>query len=391
MPKESLNCPTCGGGDVTEFKADTYICSHCEVPFKWTPPPAPPPTVINQTIIKHGGSEARDCEPCKGLGRLVPPRFVCKFCSKPCCKQCMYHASTTSGQSRSYNVRDWANVPDTEEKRRLLKALEAVCQDFTRIDSTTTLRAPVGCETCGKKRFGPLEKALEDLLPRCGQCHRAYPMSSNTHNSTPFECKLCGTRVCKDGNCRYFGEHGYECKSCGDEYCKDHLVAASPFIDRDGSGREGNYRPWTCHLAKHTDLYSRTVLCHSCILVKSRQKRLLDQDGHSASGRAQAVKENRVLIARGQGQDRIEWSGHGLQAEFLLGSKKYQARAHHLSKNKKLISAFKKSEKRLSSVQWGLARRLVTISVWAKESPCSCSCLFLLLLGLLGFLYYMVV
>lgn len=34
MSLESVNCRQCGSADVTEFKAGTYVCGHCEAVFK---------------------------------------------------------------------------------------------------------------------------------------------------------------------------------------------------------------------------------------------------------------------------------------------------------------------------------------------------------------------
>jgi len=38
MPVEAISCPKCGSAEVTEFKAGSYVCAHCEATFKHVPP-----------------------------------------------------------------------------------------------------------------------------------------------------------------------------------------------------------------------------------------------------------------------------------------------------------------------------------------------------------------
>lgn len=38
MPIETVNCPQCGSTEVTEFKAGSYVCTHCEGTFKHIDP-----------------------------------------------------------------------------------------------------------------------------------------------------------------------------------------------------------------------------------------------------------------------------------------------------------------------------------------------------------------
>ncbi len=65
MPVETIKCQECGSADVTEFKAGTYVCGHCEAVFK-------------HVESSQGGHVACAC------GTFAIGR--CKVCNTPVCE-----------------------------------------------------------------------------------------------------------------------------------------------------------------------------------------------------------------------------------------------------------------------------------------------------------------
>lgn len=359
MPKESLNCPTCGGGDLTEFKADTYICAYCEVPFKWTPPPEPAPVVVQQTIVAESVTvSAERCAPCKQLGVLKDPAYVCKFCQDPCCANCMYHFPSLKPQSLEVDEGRWHNVPTSDQKAKLFAELQSLVKETYRLGDQR-VATPLACKKCADSRYEAVLAPLRRLLPRCGQCHKDIPASTKgVHDSNPFDCPICGTKVCKQGRCRYFRDHGLKCYSCGMEHCQNHLVRARVF-QKGLEDRTGSFWSWTAHLGKRVSTAAWYVICHTCV-AKARYKRLLNDKKRSASGRAAAVAFNRAQQAKGKDFKPRAWIGHGLKIEFLVKRTKYQADAADIAKNDKLIEKFESSEKRLNGVGPKVARLVVS-------------------------------
>jgi len=66
MPIETIKCQECGSADVTEFKAGSYVCGHCEAIFKHVVPAA-----------AGGGCEIDGCG--------VPAVGRCSSCSRRFC------------------------------------------------------------------------------------------------------------------------------------------------------------------------------------------------------------------------------------------------------------------------------------------------------------------
>jgi hypothetical protein len=67
MPVEAINCPHCGSAEVTEFRAGSFICGHCEAVFKH--------------VQAAGASVGCEIEGCG-----VPPVGRCSWCSRAFCR-----------------------------------------------------------------------------------------------------------------------------------------------------------------------------------------------------------------------------------------------------------------------------------------------------------------
>lgn len=61
MPVETIKCQECGSADVTEFKAGTYICGHCEAVFKHIDPSR---VTVQREFCECGGAIAFQCRVC---------------------------------------------------------------------------------------------------------------------------------------------------------------------------------------------------------------------------------------------------------------------------------------------------------------------------------------
>ena len=90
MPVETIKCQECGSADVTEFKAGTYVCAHCEAVFKHVSPAA-----------AGGGCEIDDCG--------VPAVGRCSSCNRRFC-------GTHQARDEKGSYVDWCRA--CQEERR---------------------------------------------------------------------------------------------------------------------------------------------------------------------------------------------------------------------------------------------------------------------------------
>jgi len=94
MALETIKCQECGAADVTEFKAGTYVCGHCETIFKHVEP--------------SQGGLACDC------GTFAVGR--CKACGAPVCS--VHSAVVTVGRLCREHLSVWQDEQDRVEQER---------------------------------------------------------------------------------------------------------------------------------------------------------------------------------------------------------------------------------------------------------------------------------
>jgi hypothetical protein len=61
VPIETIKCQECGSADVTEFKAGSYVCGHCDAVFKHVDPSR---VTIQREFCECGGAIAFQCRMC---------------------------------------------------------------------------------------------------------------------------------------------------------------------------------------------------------------------------------------------------------------------------------------------------------------------------------------
>ena len=75
MSFEVIKCPSCGSTEVTEYKAGSYICRHCDTAFKHVDPP-PVTAAVRSEFCRCGNLVQAQCGSCRSgiCGRCISGR-----------------------------------------------------------------------------------------------------------------------------------------------------------------------------------------------------------------------------------------------------------------------------------------------------------------------------
>ena len=185
MAVESIVCPHCGSGDVTEVKLNTYFCNHCETISKYFDPSKT--TVVSSPAFCTCGNKVE---------------FQCNLCAKGLCALCDVIA-THERAEQSWKIRStesrawphWAVAPLIESKDwgynfqlpAMTAATHLPCMKVVNSVENSLGHPNHICMTCVSDAVPRLRKILEAggvcTIPACP-------------SGTSYNCDCCGYGFC---------------------------------------------------------------------------------------------------------------------------------------------------------------------------------------------------
>ncbi len=246
MAVESIVCPHCGSGDVTEVKLNTYFCNHCEAISKYFDPSKK--TVVSSPAFCTCGNKVE---------------FQCNLCAKGLCAMCdaiAFHKRVERGRAIRgvqkpanpswlplIESKDWGynfQFPATFPATYLSTAAYLPCMKVVNSVENSLGHPNHICMTCVSDAAPRLRKIFE----AGGVC--TFPACSS---STSYNCACCGYGFC--------GVHR-------GLWRKGHLAFNLTF--------HGQHNPWVGpDFALHASFYSKVDTSTMCLLCISEKCRIL--------------------------------------------------------------------------------------------------------------------
>ncbi|HJT30864.1 MAG TPA: hypothetical protein VJ783_02275 [Pirellulales bacterium] len=240
MPNLAICCPHCGSVECGEYRANAFVCQHCDATFRWTNP--------GEVTLLHKPAHC-DC------GKN--PMGACTRCEKPLCRlhYVTWQAILTvwrdflllsKAQRCGWFSQSWvADAANEVARGRDSPFLPVMPSDIAKwnLSAIGVARGREGDLLC----FDCAEAALPDVLQLVRARNatlrnrgRLCPFCEleGTHERNAFQtgyvlaghrCQECGQLVCL--------KHRIACTKCGKSFCKPHAPALSDQLCRA-------CRPW---------------------------------------------------------------------------------------------------------------------------------------------------
>jgi hypothetical protein len=248
MSNQSISCPSCGAVDCREYRADAFVCSHCDTTFRWVDP-------SRMTVRNQPASCLCGRQPCGS----------CTQCNAPICRDhkqtwgamlnrwqslkkayaadrpdLFAYVRTPGGLAHSNvaRIQGWllATGMDNEVNRRVRADLYTIggLHDEIIVMLQKHLGSAIGdpthflCPHCVESLFVTLVHPVEDCLQRwvangqiCSVCVTDFtPRTANDSMAyyslykAHGECEVCHASLC--------AAHGSYCTKCDRWWCKSH-------------------------------------------------------------------------------------------------------------------------------------------------------------------------
>jgi hypothetical protein len=201
MSLEVIKCPSCGSSEVTEYKADSYICRHCDTAFKHVDP-SPVTVTVRSDFCRCGNL----------------PHGQCGTCRSGICQRCVgSRADAGQHDDPLRSIGGWYSVVAVKSGGY---QLEVGYRSLDFFSSMTAVGISLNCR----------DKALEDGDWRPLQVDDSKLISGYIPIGKVQDYLRCS------------GVKGYVCLSCfseaGERVCAEltsSAMCANPFCGRPGS------------------------------------------------------------------------------------------------------------------------------------------------------------
>lgn len=225
MPNLAICCPHCGSSDCNEYRANAFVCRHCDTTFRWTNP--------GERTLLHKPAHC-DC----GKNSMG----VCTRCERPVCRS--HHvtwraicaawswfdftsAAPRAGWFSQSSLATWTNeiVRDPRDVSLVESPSDDVVAQILSAVGLAGREADLLCFDCAEAAVPELLKAVRSRNAKlrgcgglCGLCEHERLHEKNAFCSiyvaAAHRCQDCGQPVC--------WMHHVACKKCGHSFCKAH-------------------------------------------------------------------------------------------------------------------------------------------------------------------------
>lgn len=230
MPNLAICCPHCGSPDLSEYRANAFVCRHCDTTFRWINP--------HEVTLLHKLAHCASGKNSMG---------VCTRCERPLCR--LHHLtwravctawpeilSNWDGQRRGWfsqsDLADTANkvARGCKNPYGLLPTLysyEMVGQILSAMGLDMNRDGDLLCFDCAEGALPDVLRAVRSRIdkvrsrgPLCGFCER-----EGVHERELF--KGLDIRIVAGHRCRAIClVHRVACKKYGKSFCKAHAPPA---------------------------------------------------------------------------------------------------------------------------------------------------------------------
>lgn len=246
MENHPVQCPNCGASGCTEYRADAFVCKHCDTTFRWVNPQQI--TVFHRNPSCSCGKNATGC---------------CTQCDTPVCSdhQANWYAFLGSWQRLKEAYVD--GFPDLRKRVRFQGSLadyhlsrppgwlnSSLCADglaeivrgegrawpfsaeviqpvLQLLGFATCQEADLLCLSCVETLFVKLLRPIEFRIRQLEQQGRLCQICTRERNADTegpwfFAMAFMATRRCFKCGAAVCGAHESTCQKCGTCWCQDH-------------------------------------------------------------------------------------------------------------------------------------------------------------------------